>query len=818
MMIFLRIGFVLFAILLTVSCQSTPVTSSGRSELESTTSSQLSSSQLSSTAVPATTKTTTTSRSATSPEKIVVTATATVTASVVTTTKKSIAEPITTSTASTTGITATIDDEIKSEAPPKVLDATTSTSNTPIESDPIIIDTGSIAFSGVDDDSTNAPTDRFSVGIRSFTVEVSAATEKPTEIIPTKIDIDVNETVASSPKKVNDGDDEKATTTASTANTKFEVATTASSPTAVPTFEATKQENGLYRVKIAEIITDEFNTGMRDSDSDERTDSLSNHLPPMLLLNRYRQMLSKNGVNGGSSAQGKINIVDLYPSKIEDFDPIIRESNEKMIREKNLLTGNADLADEERNPFDDDNNQQENSIVGENTVNRPNAIETNIPTTKIEIELIDEPGTAKDDVKIIAGTDDDASDLIDDSDVHISSIDASIIGPDGEVERVTDFTSKLQENDGIISNIERSFLKIDDEVKDFISPNEPSTPPPTKVNRPMTPLGFIERRAKKFDPNVFKNQRFNLQNEFASTKFDDDNSIGGSSGGSGNGGRDNNGNGVEFSATKFYNSKELYNEMLHGVDGAENRVNIDDGVTDQIDAPKFNSQATNKPNGEKKQTSNDGTATATMKNVPKLMKPTINSTDATKVKSAETTVDTKKILFFNVNDSNRTSDSERKRMQADRRQIIVESKTQANGNKTQDAKQMSNMHVTIIHENATRPVKESVLASSTSVSSTTTTTTTTSSTTMSLSSSADSQQAYVRPQKLNHLRDRINALECDMQATLPEDATVWRGNETHELTLPTTVSAIFRFSKCSTIFSFVSFPTESSMDIISYDY
>lgn len=30
--------------------------------------------------------------------------------------------------------------------------------------------------------------------------------------------------------------------------------------------------------------------------------------------------------------------------------------------------------------------------------------------------------------------------------------------------------------------------------------------------------------------------------------------------------------------------------------------------------------------------------------------------------------------------------------------------------------------------------------------------------------------------------------ECDMQTPIPSDSTIWRGNETHELNLPTTVS------------------------------
>ena len=79
-----------------------------------------------------------------------------------------------------------------------------------------------------------------------------------------------------------------------------------------------KLENGLYRIKIAEITTDEFNNGLSFDDGEERErhEALkATHVEPM----------------------PKFNIDDFYPSKMEDFKPIIEISNEKILKEKNIL-------------------------------------------------------------------------------------------------------------------------------------------------------------------------------------------------------------------------------------------------------------------------------------------------------------------------------------------------------------------------------------------------------------------------------------------------------------------------------------------------
>lgn len=677
----------------------------------------------------------------------------------------------------------------------------------------ITIDTGTIAFSD-DDDAANSEqreSGTVSFGIRSFTVEVTTATDKPTVDIrggdtasvasPKQIENTSPKTTAAvdiSSSNTSTSSSEEATSNSgitivpiklsSTDSSSSSLSSSSPSPNPSPTPISTKQENGLYRIKIAEIITDEFNSGMRDHDdddgsNDENMNQIQNDVPPAMLINRYRAQQAA----AAAAKQRKINIADLYPSKIEDFEPIIRESNEKLLQQQNrfAVTGDEDVQHFDDEIVNDDRNRQQNSIqinydvaaaaasaaAVPKTEDKVNFIENNIPTTKIEIELIDEPGASKDDVKII-GPSDDEDDV--EQDVEISSIDASIVGPDDsddDDDKITDFTSKLQENDGIISTIERSFLKVANNEND-------NDKLPITVNKAINAMGFIQRRVKKHDP-TFKN-RFMLNEEnrqpridIANTKFNGaadsiaDNTIAPA---------DN--RKPEFSTTKFYNGKNLY--------------------------------------GRKE------------RNEAKQLKSTAAAAASTKVESVD-----RKIIFFNVN-GNRTNAKEMARLKHDREEIIKDKSIAMN--KTAAAGS-SAMHLYVIHESTGRPstsaaahnnanakpssssttaipmsTMSTIAASSSSANPTTSnddknmaaTSTSSASAATAISTStennsqssaawlplpnAETEAALIRSQKLKRLRERINSLECDIQTMMPDESTVWRGNETHELSLPTTVS------------------------------
>lgn len=609
-----------------------------------------------------------------------------------------------------------------------------------------------------------------------------------------------------------------------------------------------KLENGLYRIKIAEIITDEFNNGhINDEIKPNADEAIQNeHKINKIDSSMNIETPALNDFNVGQNT-GQINIADLYPSKLEDFSSIIRESNEKLIKEKNRLVGvekaDDDLKHDEidNNRFNliDDGNEQENSIQfkgdyglknGKQQVNGAlNSIENNIPTTKIEIELIDEPATSKD-VKIIGPSIDD-----DDDDDYANPMIHSN-------DKVTDFTSKLQVNDELISKIEQSFRE---SSMTNVQQEEQHPPEPITINKPITPMGFIERRVKKFDPTMKKrlmeNQRAQLDDIRSVTKSDADlmaeNTISTSE--------------QKDSETKFYNSKELYSELMHPNDSSTVKLNK---TSHGINSPKKDFIQSTTSNGASDQ----------------------------------------KILFINVNSNGSKIDQkESERLQKAQEEIIKESKTmvEQNGNAvtTGPAK---NMHLYIIHDdvlakgqksiesiktnykdNGNGPMATPIANSITTTSETTvsptfpitratetvvsikttsnesssattpvTTTTTTTTTVHAISSTESNLEQHSSslnpiietttekrttqplvttttatttttstttepPSKPTHqshfmtnyyqkqksfgrrLYDGILLeADCDMQTPIPNDSNVWRGNETHELNLPTTVS------------------------------
>lgn len=205
-----------------------------------------------------------------------------------------------------------------------------------------------------------------------------------------------------------------------------------------------KLDNGLYRIKIGEITTDEFANGLN-----------------------FNEPLGDKLHHG---QQSKVNIDDFFPSKIEDFRPIIEISNEKMLKEKDALH-NEEVVLREEIILNEEPSVEAKSGTRINT--------SNVGTTNIEIELID-----------------DTSD-----------------GPNRD-----EITTRVEE---IVTEVPKQ--------------------------------EFIPVRSKKFDPKS-NTQGPARTHDFAMTKFTQkkvnltQNQVGGK---------------PEYSTTKFYNSKELYNEILH---------------------------------------------------------------------------------------------------------------------------------------------------------------------------------------------------------------------------------------------------------------
>lgn len=438
-----------------------------------------------------------------------------------------------------------------------------------------------------------------SIGIRSFTVEVKGGDEKVSTVLPSTAE--VSQTTTMMPAVV----------ISEVAASVSEATTTTKSPHSVPVLlksdlnilfnddganngndeddvddtETTvlllnsqeneianeiqidkKLDNGLYRIKIGEITTDEFSNGLN-----------------------FNEANNEDKLHHGKS---KVNIDDFFPSKIEDFRPIIEISNEKLLKEKDALHNEQVVLREEIM-------LNEEPMVETKSGTRINT--SNVASTNIEIELIDESSTTA--------------------------------AAPAQVEIIT----RVEE---IVTEVPSQKINFDDI--------------------------FIPRRSKKFDPKS-NTQGLTRLHDFGMTKFNQKNlnvtlnqTVNGK---------------PEYSTTKFYNSKELYNEILHK--------------------------------------ESKGAAKTTIK--PSIVREKLLSTNKIPIDAS------------------------------------------------------SRMTSTIILEPLTTTT--SVIAASTT----------------------QQQQQQQRPftahppRIVSRLEEKLNQLDCDIQ-NLSADSTVWRGNETHELNLPSTVS------------------------------
>lgn len=195
------------------------------------------------------------------------------------------------------------------------------------------------------DSNTESVEDVVSFGIRSFTVEVSSNEKLSASTVPNRTK-------------------QYSSTTPPSISATIELSTTASSSTQKPEPELSETEpethkgetlneisidrkldNGLYRIKIGEITTSEFNNAMLFSEREDERDEDNN-------------LLASAPVH---HEQAKVNIDDFFPSKTEDFNLIV----EKAARPSDNL------------------NENRSTILNSTSINT-----SNISTTNIEIELL----------------------------------------------------------------------------------------------------------------------------------------------------------------------------------------------------------------------------------------------------------------------------------------------------------------------------------------------------------------------------------------------------------------------------------------------
>ncbi|XP_037960522.1 mucin-5AC [Teleopsis dalmanni] len=380
-----------------------------------------------------------------------------------------------------------------------------------------------------------------------------------------------------------------------------------------------KLGNGLYRIKLAEIVTDEFNgltaTTTASAEASAATTTASSMdatttigtetttmettVTPEFTTTSFVQQLeyevdentpgdesnnndhySSYAKRNRNNAPSKLNIIDLFPMKIEDFNPIIRDSNKKLVEERTGYTQHHNSIDMEE--------QQQNLL--------PN-----------EVELRQEKTTST-----------SRSDSVDSA--QLNRYAPALLNRDS----ISDFTGKvLAEKDGVITEIEQKFR-----LNEFVGTEASvatatgtgtarvgnSTPNPNPIANPTSATQphlepqfrpavsveqlnvkhgkfsfnmnhrsgafagheFIDRRVKKSFELPMHRVASDVMSmphiDFANTKFNTDthrqpatherSSSATSSAADKTTFNIATGAHPEFSTTKFYNSKELYNEML----------------------------------------------------------------------------------------------------------------------------------------------------------------------------------------------------------------------------------------------------------------
>nr|XP_014086896.1 uncharacterized protein LOC106615278 [Bactrocera oleae]XP_036222390.1 uncharacterized protein LOC106615278 [Bactrocera oleae]XP_036222391.1 uncharacterized protein LOC106615278 [Bactrocera oleae] len=310
-----------------------------------------------------------------------------------------------------------------------------------------------------------------------------------------------------------------------------------------------------------------------------------------------------------------LNIVDLYPMKMEDFNPIIRDSNAKLLKARTIYKPVDSGEDQPLQPADglyeraDDVKEighQQNLLPNEvnaldNIVQRYDNI-NNLAAAQHNVNRRPVVGAA---ITTTATTQSNG--------VVAATISQQAERRQQQADTISDFTGKLlAEQDGVITEIEQKFRLNEFAATPTMLATESATTrattskerqltggkasfsvnhkvQPTKsvgnkyakykgagMQRSTTQHDFIERRVKKsFDfpmhraasvsdalgmPHVdFANTKFNTDG--GGTQSHSEMTVGGTE--SGNGAlRAALGTHPEFSTTKFYNSKELYNEMM----------------------------------------------------------------------------------------------------------------------------------------------------------------------------------------------------------------------------------------------------------------
>ncbi|ALC38030.1 wry [Drosophila busckii] len=395
---------------------------------------------------------------------------------------------------------------------------------------------------------------------------------------------------------------------------------------------------------------------------------------------RYGPMLSQQ------PTASKLNIVDLYPMKPADFQPIIKVDNEELLRQRTIFTQPENAAEYKQNLM-------------------PN-----------EVELQLRPLAAATSATTAAAT------------------------------VASDFTGKLlAEQDDLITEIERKFR---------LPESTTTTAKPTTAAAAATRLAagntFLDRRVKKSFEFPLQHRASDVMAlphiDFANTKFNTD------AGEESKTAQAQAASHPEFSTTKFYNSKELYNEMLlHS--------------KRKLMKPTAAATATTATTTTATTTTTTAAAAAATKTNAATTASVVASEATTSARvtltPAATTFDSNTAAITTTTASVTESPPRKQQQQLKRAKLLLKAlKPPAAAEKL---------------EVVATKVKITAAAAA-AVSSTP-------SPLQAINLAKSSLKPIARPRILSPLQEKINSLDCDIVA-VPQDAHLWRGNETHELLLP----------------------------------
>nr|XP_016944912.1 uncharacterized protein LOC108020973 isoform X2 [Drosophila suzukii] len=422
---------------------------------------------------------------------------------------------------------------------------------------------------------------------------------------------------------------------------------------------------------------------------------------------RYDAMLAQQ------PTASKLNIVDLYPLKIEDIQPIIQIDNDELIKQRTIFT------------------QPENA----------EEYKQNLMPNEVEMMVDKEVDEVRDKVKINREKFESYTTMKPTTSRPYQGTTA-------------DFTGKLlADQDDLITEIESKFQL-----------HETTTVKPKSTTIQHPGMTFIDRRVKKSFEFPMQHRASDVMAmphiDFANTKFQTDADA-----------PNPPASHPEFSTTKFYNSKELYNEMLLHNKRKLMKATSAEGspIKSAEDTTRANINLDVTPGGK----SLGPTTMTTTTTTARAASTTTTAAESTTTRTSPTTTTTKATTGSPATTSTTTGPGKYQK-ELKRAKLLLKALTPP---KSSDKRPVAG------ESPSTYPSPESpsmILA-------TTTTMATLLATARTRPSPANPTKAaakpIARPRILSRLQEKINSLECEIP-NVPQDSHLWRGNETHELLLP----------------------------------